>query len=308
MTNSGMGGSRTAPTLLWLVIAGTLVAGQDHPQPPPPSPPARAMAGLGTHHHTIATTSPEAQRLFDQGLMLLYGFNHGQAIRMFQRAAELDPTRADAALGHRARLRSEHQRFRDGPRAREDRRRVREEGAGADVANGTARERAYIEALSKRYSSDPAADLKKLQVDYKDAMAALATAYPDDLDAQTLYAESLMDLRPWQLWTRDGKPSDVTGEVMRVLESVLKRSPLHPGREPLLHPHDGRLAVAGEGARVGAAAGDAGARGRSSRAHAGAHLRAHRATSSRPPTATRRRRPLTSASCSGRTRAAACTR
>ena len=91
------------------------------------------------------------------------------------------------------------------------------------------RERAYVEALAKRYSSDPAADLKTLQVDYKDAMAALAKAYPADLDAQVLYAESLMDLRPWQLWTRDGRPSDVTEEVVRVLESVLERSPLHPG-------------------------------------------------------------------------------
>ena len=90
-------------------------------------------------------------------------------------------------------------------------------------------ERAYVEALTRRYSSDPAADLKKLQVDYKDAMAALARAYPADLDAQVLYAESLMDLRPWQLWARDGTPSDVTEEVVRVLESVLKRSPLHPG-------------------------------------------------------------------------------
>jgi len=90
-------------------------------------------------------------------------------------------------------------------------------------------EDAYVEALTKRYSSDPNADLKQTQVAYKDAMAALARQYPGDLDAQTLYAESLMDLRPWQLWTRDGKPADVTGEVMRVLESVLKRNPLHPG-------------------------------------------------------------------------------
>src|SRR6185295_64243 len=101
--------------------------------------------------------------------------------------------------------------------------------AQAVAAGGNERERAYIDALSHRYSSDPAADLKKLQVDYKDAMAALARQDPDDLDAQTLYAESLMDLRPWQLWTIDGRPSDVTEEVVRVLESVLKRAPLHPG-------------------------------------------------------------------------------
>ena len=81
-------------------------------------------------------------------------------------------------------------------------------------------------------------------------MAALAKAYPADLDAQVLYAESLMDLRPWQLWTRDGQPSDVTEEVIRVLESVLKRSPLHPGANHYyIHTMEG-VAVAGEGARA----------------------------------------------------------
>src|SRR4029078_10315445 len=97
------------------------------------------------------------------------------------------------------------------------------------TSTATPRERAYAEALAKRYSSDPNADLKKLQVDYKDAMAALAKAYPSELDAQVRDSESLMDLRPWQLWTHDGKPADVTPEVMRVLESVLRRAPLHPG-------------------------------------------------------------------------------
>src|SRR4030095_9873747 len=78
------------------------------------------------------------------------------------------------------------------------------------TSTANAKERADVQAPTKGDSSDPNADLKKLQVDYKDAMAALAHAYPDDLDAQVLYAESLMDLRPWQLWTRDGKPADVT--------------------------------------------------------------------------------------------------
>src|SRR5258708_90430 len=82
-------------------------------------------------------------------------------------------------------------------------------------ANGSEEERAYIRAISKRYSSDPGADLKKLQIAYKDEMAAVARRYPQDLDAQTLYAESLMDLRPWQLWTVDGQPSEVTEEVVR---------------------------------------------------------------------------------------------
>ncbi len=95
--------------------------------------------------------------------------------------------------------------------------------AQALAPNGSERERAYIQALATRYSSDPNADLKKLQVDYKDAMAAFAQRFPDDLDAQTLYAESLMDLRPWQLWSIDGKPSEVTAEVMRVLEGCWRR-------------------------------------------------------------------------------------
>jgi hypothetical protein len=193
-----------------------------------PAAPVKPMTGLGAHHHKIATSSAEAQRLFDQGLTLVYGFNHGQAIRLFQRAAELDPRAPmplwGIALAH-------------GPNINDfemDRERAKTadefaKKALALTSSANPRERAYVEALSKRYSSDPNADLKKLQVDYKDAMAAVAKAYPSDMDAQVLYAESLMDLRPWQLWSRDGRPADVTLEVVRVLESVLKRAPLHPG-------------------------------------------------------------------------------
>lgn len=210
------------------MLAVAILSGQDHHKPPPPGPPVRAMAGLGTHHHKIATTSAEAQRLFDQGLTLVYAFNHGQAIKQFQRAAELDP-RAPMPLWGIA--------LAYGPNINDfemdrDRARTADEFAKKALALTSAanpRERAYVEALVKRYSSDPAADLKHLQVAYKDAMATLAKTYPADLDAQVLYAESLMDLRPWQLWTRGGRPSDVTDEVVRVLESVLKRSPLHPG-------------------------------------------------------------------------------
>jgi tetratricopeptide (TPR) repeat protein len=190
--------------------------------------PARAMTGLGSHHHAIVTRSADAQRFFDQGLTLLYGFNHAQAISQFQRAAELDPASPMPLWGIALAY---------GPNINDfDMDRERAKTADEYVKKALAltspsqpRERAYVEALAKRYSSDPGADLKKRQVDYKDAMAGLAKAYPSDLDAQVLYAESLMDLRPWQLWTLDGKPADVTPEVMRVLESVLRRAPLHPG-------------------------------------------------------------------------------
>ena len=97
------------------------------------------------------------------------------------------------------------------------------------AANAPENERAYIAAVAKRYSNDPKADLKQLAVDYKNAMGRLVTSYPDDLDAATLYAESAMNLRPWQLWTADGKPAEGTEEIVAMLESVLRRDPNHIG-------------------------------------------------------------------------------
>ena len=212
-----------AATLLTIWIGQAHQHGAASPQPP-----ARLMTRLGAHHHAIVTKSPEAQRFFNQGLTLLYGFNHGQAIRQFQRAAELDPAAPmplwGIALAYGPNINDFEM---DRERAKTADEYVRK--ALALTSTAQPKERAYVEALATRYSSDPNADLKKLQVDYKDAMAALAKAYPSDLDAQVLYAESLMDLRPWQLWTRDGKPADVTPDVIRVLESVLKQNPRHPG-------------------------------------------------------------------------------
>jgi tetratricopeptide (TPR) repeat protein len=223
-------GART--TAASLVIAGSMLAAwaaaQDHGHAGGGTSLVRPMAGLGSHHHRISTSRPEAQRLFDQGLVLVYAFNHGQAIRLFQRAAELDPKAAMPLWGVALAYGPNINDF-EMDRARAATADTYVKRALAVSPPGLDRERAYIEALARRYSSDPNADLKKLQIDYKDAMGALARRYPDDLDAQTLYAESLMDLRPWQLWTRDGRPSEVTEEVIRVLESVLKRNPLHPG-------------------------------------------------------------------------------
>jgi len=95
--------------------------------------------------------------------------------------------------------------------------------------HATESERAYIEALATRYSPDPKADLRKLDVDYAHAMRGSSKRHPDDLDAATLYAESLMDLRPWKLWSLDGHPAEDTDEIVAVLESVLRRDPNHIG-------------------------------------------------------------------------------
>ena len=188
---------------------------------------ATPMPGMGSQHHPVSTTKPEAQKFFDQGLSFVYAFNHDEAIRSFTRAAKLDPQMAMAYWGIALAL---------GPNINLDIDPAREKAA-FDVAQkalslaATApeNERAYIEALSRRYSIDPKADLKKLAVDYKNAMGELVKRYPDDLDAATLYAESAMNLRPWKFWSSDGKPAEGTEEIVATLESVLRRDPNHIG-------------------------------------------------------------------------------
>src|SRR5947207_3867538 len=190
-------------------------------------PPPRLMSGLGEVHHPVSAKNREAQQFFDQGLKLVYGFNHDEARRSFQHAAELDPKLAMAWWGVALTLGPNYNLPVDPER----------EKAGYDAVqralalqeNASDPERGYINALAYRYSNDPKADLHALDVAYKDTMARLATRYPDDLDAATLYAESLMNLNPWHLWSADGKPAEGTEEIVATLESVLRRDPNHLG-------------------------------------------------------------------------------
>jgi len=214
-----------------LVLAGGLqVRAEEHGMPRRAAP-VRLMAGLGDHRHPIATAEPEAQRFFDQGLNLVFAFNHEEAVRSFARAAELDPKAAMPRWGIALAL---------GPNINLDVDPARERAAydavqkALALARGApAHERAYVEALARRYANaragDPPIDLKALAADYKNAMGEVVRRYPDDLDAATLYAESAMDLHPWQLWQANGAPTEGTEEIIAVLESVLKRDPLHPG-------------------------------------------------------------------------------
>ena len=188
---------------------------------------ATIVVGMSSHHHPVSTTKPEAQKFFDQGLAFVFAFNHDEAIRSFKRAAELDPQLAMAHWGIALAL---------GPNINLDVDPEREKAAFDAVQEARMRspaasenERAYIDALAKRYSNDPKADLKKLAVDYKNAMGEVVKRYPDDLDAATLYAESAMNLRPWKFWTADGKPAEGTEEIVATLESVLRRNPDHIG-------------------------------------------------------------------------------
>ncbi|MBD2532791.1 hypothetical protein H6G97_25685 [Nostoc flagelliforme FACHB-838] len=189
--------------------------------------PYTLISGLGTIHHPVSTSNPQAQEFFDQGLNLIYAFNHDEAVRSFQHAAKLDPHLAIAywgialALGPNINLAIDPNRELAAYQAVQQ--------ALALSTQASAQERDYITALAKRYSQEPDADLFQLAVDYAKAMATLVERYPDDLDAATLYAESLMDLHPWQHWTKDGKPQPDTEEIVAILKSVLKRNPNHTG-------------------------------------------------------------------------------
>jgi tetratricopeptide (TPR) repeat protein len=206
-------------SVLPLLVVPNLLAAQVKPP--------TLLSGLGEHHHSISTKSAEAQRFFDQGLTLVFGFNHEEATRSFRRAAELDSESAMSYWGIALAL---------GPCINLDVDPPHEKAAYAAIQKALSlapdapeNERTYIQALANRYSNDPTVDLRKLDADYAHAMRELSRRYPDDLDAATLFAESLMDLHPWKLWSLDGKPSEDTEEIVSVLESVLQRDPNHIG-------------------------------------------------------------------------------
>jgi tetratricopeptide (TPR) repeat protein len=187
----------------------------------------RLIAGMGSLHHPVSTKNAEAQEFFDQGLKLVYGFNHDEAKRSFERAAQLDPKLAMAWWGIALALGPNYN-FSVEPAAEKAAFEAIQK-AMALQENASEPERAYINALGFRYSNDPKADLHQLDAAYRDAMAKLVQRYPDDLDAATLYAGSVMNLNPWKLWSHDGQPNEGTEEILAVLESVLKRDPNHLG-------------------------------------------------------------------------------
>ena len=205
------------------LIATSLYA--QHPQRPEKFV---LLEGLGDHQHAITTAAPQSQRFFDQGLRLLYAFNHNEAIRAFRAVEDVDPHNAMAqwgiayALGPNYNLQADPERDKEAYAALQKAKRYSRHASQA--------EQDYIAALASRYAETPeSADRKQLDQAYADAMRDLAKKYPEDMDAATLYAEALMDLRPWELWTHDGKPQPGTDEIVATLEDVLAKNPQHPG-------------------------------------------------------------------------------
>jgi tetratricopeptide (TPR) repeat protein len=199
---------------------------------------APLLENLGTHHHPISTNSKPAQRYFDQGLILAYGFNHAEAERSFREAARLDPNCAMCYWGIAYVLGPNINAVMDGEAVMPAYAAIQKAIALSDHA--TDQEKAYIQALAKRYSLDPTADRKVLDAEYAQAVAELTKRYPEDLDAATMYAEALMDTTPWQYWTEDGQPKPATRQLLATLESVLQKDPNHPGANHLyIHAVEG---------------------------------------------------------------------
>ncbi len=227
------------PLVLVLALAVALAVFVNRSEQPPPNPlptdempllgpvGATLLDGLGDHSMPVTSEHPDVQRWFDQGLMLTFGFNHDAAERSFLKAIELDPQCAMCWWGSALVL---------GPNINagmnpevNDKAVERVRAAQRVATQATDRERAYIDALAQRYAEDPPADRAPLDRAWADAMRGVSSAYPDDLDAATLYAESLMTLQPWDFWHDDGRPKGNTDEIVDVLESVMARHPDHAG-------------------------------------------------------------------------------
>lgn len=213
---------------LALILLFPVVALGQHSHAPAKAPaPVTLASGLGDIHHPVSTTNPEAQKFFNQGLAYIYAFNHDEAVRSFKQATQLDPQLAMGYWGIALSLGSNYNVQADGPSLIQAFTNLQKAIELAPKASE--HDRAYIDALAKRYSSDINADQSKLAAAYRAAMGELSKRFPDDLDAATLYAESMMNLRPWKLWSPDGKPAEDTLEIVAVLEGVLRRNPNHTG-------------------------------------------------------------------------------
>jgi tetratricopeptide (TPR) repeat protein len=198
----------------------------DAQRPAPDGSLAPRLQNLGAHAFPVTIASQRAQLFMNQGLNLAYGFNHAEAGRAFREAARLDPDCAMALWGQALVLGPNINSAMD----------PKDEAAALELARkaaalksrATPREQAYIDALAQRYSGD-AADRSARDRAYAAAMKQVAQRFPADLDAAVLYAESVMDLRPWGYWMPDGTPYEGTAEIVALLESVMQRDPNHPG-------------------------------------------------------------------------------
>ncbi len=192
-----------------------------------PSAATVLLDNLGSLHHEISTVSPQAQQFFDQGLRLVFAFNHEEAVASFEEAIRLDPEAPMPYWGLALSLGPNINAAMD-PK-QEPRALQALQKAATRLSRATPRERAYIEALSARYSAKKGTSRKNKDEAYAKAMRAVAQTYPDDADASTLAAEAIMNLRPWDYWRADGRAQPGTDDIVGLLETALRLDSNHPG-------------------------------------------------------------------------------
>ncbi len=224
-----------AATLSLALLRPSAPAAQSHKHYTQPEQATQATPGgqlaprlynLGSHTFPVTTRSQEAQIFVNQGMNLAYGFNHAEAGRSFREAARLDPDCAMAYWGQALVLGPNINAAMDP--ADEPAAFKLAQQAVTLASKASPREQAYIRALAERYSGHPE-DRAARDGAYAAAMREVAQRLPDDLDATTLYAESVMDVRPWDYWTPDGRPQEGIADVVKAIESVIARNPNHPG-------------------------------------------------------------------------------
>jgi tetratricopeptide (TPR) repeat protein len=188
--------------------------------------------GMGSHHHPITTKDPDAQKYFDQGLIIDFAFNHAESVRSFRAAQRLDPECAMCYWGEALALGPNINVTSNGKVVMSDGDRIAAHAAiqrAVALKEGvTEQERDYIDALASRYNGDPSTPREPLDEAYVNVMRVLYEKYPDDDDAASLFAESLMNTMPWDYWLDADNPKPRTVEVMDALETVLARTPDHP--------------------------------------------------------------------------------
>ena len=193
---------------------------------------APLLSGLGTHDHKISTEIPGAQRYFNQGLVLSFAFNHAESIRSFKAAQKLDPSCAMCYWGEALSRGPNINVTSDGKVVMSDNDRLEAfkaiERAKELMSSSTLKEQDYIIALSSRYNGQVGTDRSALDRKYAQSMEELSKKYPDDMDASSLFAESLMNTMPWNYWAEDGNPKPDTVKVINSLEDVLEKAPDHP--------------------------------------------------------------------------------
>ncbi len=218
-------------TIVGVLLPALLVAcGCQHQktQESPAARETRIFDGFGSYTRTVSTDSPEAQQWFNQGMQLLYGFNHDEAVRSFEKATEHDP---DCAMAWWGISYAQGININD-PMMSEQRSKRGYDAAQtalSHIDNASPPEQALVRAVVERYEWPAPEDRAFLDQAYADAMESAHEQFPDDPDIGTLYAESLMNLQPWDYWTTEGEPKGRIVEVVDVLEEVIAIDPDHPG-------------------------------------------------------------------------------